>query len=554
MCHKDVRWLILGIALLLIPIRGVAQESVGLNAPLRQRAFMEIENVIAEANSVTDKLVFIKVRAKIANLIWLQDRARSLKMFDELWAWVEEQDRKSFDREAARTEILKNLFLRNPEAATRLLEKLKMDGISPDSRQLNDLALGLIDADPTTAAGLLEQSLSNNLSPMNLTLLIQLRKRNVDAANGVASRILTTLNARPTVEALACAYSLIDYLFPSGGAPAASLTSATDDALRRQFFLTCYRILSRSLQMPDQHSQNPSPNEDRNAIFIKFCQAQLSGVLSALARRYAPERVSELNSLAARLSSGIPPQLSALAQYTLDRVNGRPYKPKDDSPAESLSAALISGNFDEAKRLLGKIEKEDVRKFYAYQIAVGEFKADMAQLNFTGALLVAKGVDDVPTRVDMFTQVIKAAYKKGDTLVPNQILVESRTSLKSVECGSKNVVAMFALAAVAAPISLGDSVELLNGGTACMNSLGVSASNSEKKAATDESHRFIDSQELQQAFSSLGKVDLDNALLSAGKIDDKPTSLIARLSACEMWLRAADNVTKTVPAKVNQAK
>jgi hypothetical protein len=195
MRRKETHRLILIISLLLFPVSGIAQE---IASPNRQRAVLEIESVLVEANSITDKLDLTRVRAKAANLVWLEDRPRSLRMFEELWAWVEGQDSKNFDREAARTEVLKNLLPRNPAAATALLEKLKADGASPDSRQLNDLASGLLDDDPATAAGLLEQSLSNHLSPVNIALLVQLRKKDVDAANGIASRVLAALNTRPT--------------------------------------------------------------------------------------------------------------------------------------------------------------------------------------------------------------------------------------------------------------------------------------------------------------------------------------------------------------------
>jgi hypothetical protein len=64
--------------------------------------------------------------------------------------------------------------------------------------------------------------------------------------------------------------------------------------------------------------------------------------------------------------------------------------------------------------------------------------------------------------------------------------------LDGPECGGKKVAAMFSLAAAASPISPGDSVEFINDGTACLNSISVSASSAEKKAAAGEVHRFID--------------------------------------------------------------
>lgn len=554
---------VLVIILVLTSTKLYAQEQINSGALTRQRAIQEIENVLAEANSVTDKAALVKVKAKAASLVWLQNQDRSRELFSNLWAWVNSQDDAGFDREAARTQILKKLFVRDPKLAKKLLKTLSEDTSSGGSagtdgqnvQRLNDLASGLIKDDPSTAASLLGESLSAETSVVNVALLERLRKRDIGLADSAAAQSLTSLKSRPAAQALLPAYSLIEYIVLTTPAPGAGSVNAADEALRRQFYFTAYGILSQTLRETEQQAVNGRPRTDNNASFKTFPQAQLAGVLAALASRYAPEHAIELSALAAKLSAGIPPQLNELSQYTLDRINGRQYKPKDDSPAGAIPAAINAGDFDEAKRQLGKLDNEDLKKFYSFQIATKEFETDMTQSNLAGAMAVAKGVEDIPARAFMFAQVIKASYKKGDTLVAQQALSEARIMLQKAGCDGKKMVAMFALATAATPLSISDSIELLNGGTACMNSLGASSSSSEKKDAADRPHnKFIDLQDLQQAFSSLGKIDLDNALLSAGRIDDKPTALIARLSACEAWLRATDNPTKTAPAKVNQVK
>jgi hypothetical protein len=543
------------IILVLASTKLYAQGQISSDASPRQRAIQEVDAVLTEANSVTDKAAFVKVKAQAASLVWFQNQERSRELFSDLWAWVNSQDDAGFDREAARTQILKRLFTRDPKLATKLLKTSSEDTPKAQNVQrLTDLASGLIRDDPSTAAGLLGQSLSAETSAVNVAVLERLRKRDISLADSAAAQALTSLKSQPAAQALLPAYSLIEYIALTTPAPGAASANVADEALRRQFYSTAYGILLQTLQEAQQQAANSRPRTDNNTSFKTFPQAQLAGVLAALASRYAPEHAIELNALAARLSAGIPPQLNELSQYTLDRINGRQYKPKDDSPAGAISAAIVAGDFDEAKRQLIKLDNEDIKKFYSFQIATKEFEADMAQSNLAGAIAVAKAVDDIPARAFMFAQVIKVSYKKGDTLVSQQALSEARIMLQKVGCDAKKAVAILALATAAAPISISDSVELLNGGTACINSLGTSSSSTEKKETADHTHKFMDLQDLQQAFSSLGKVDLDNALLSAGRIDDKPTALIARLSACEAWLHATDNPTKTVPAKVNQVK
>lgn len=541
----------LGLVLALTSTSLYGRAQISSDAPQRQRAIQELENVLAEANSLADKNALVTVKAKAAGLIWLQSRERARELFNNLWVWVNSQDDAAgFDREAARTQILKRLFVRDPKLASKLLKTSGEDGRggsqgggSPNVQRLDELASGLMEDDPSTAAGLLGESLSADTSPMNVALLERLRKRDVGLADAAAADALASLKSRPPAQAVLSASLLIEYIALTGPASGASSVNTADEALRRQFFITAYDALSQTLHATEQQAPGARPRADVDTSLATFPQAQLAGVLASLAKRYGPEHAAELDAIAGKLTAGIPPQLNELAQYTLDHVNGRQYKPKNDSPAGALSAALNAGDFEEARRLLGGVANEDLKKFYSYQIAVNEFKADMARSNFAGAFAVAKGVEDTPTRAYMFAQLIKASYKKGDTLIPQQALSEARITLAKAECADKMSVAAFALAAAAAPISLSDSVELLNGGTSCINSPGAQASGAEKDAAPP--HRFLDSQELQQAFSSVGKIDLDNALLSAGKIDDKPTALVARLSACEGWLPAASNVSDT---------
>jgi hypothetical protein len=108
-------WLI--VIIVLVPVELLGQEWVDSVASPLQRALQELESGNAEANSLTDKLTVVKVRARAANLLWLHDPNRARMMFREVWKWVEEQEDKSFDREAARTEILKNVFPRDPNMA-----------------------------------------------------------------------------------------------------------------------------------------------------------------------------------------------------------------------------------------------------------------------------------------------------------------------------------------------------------------------------------------------------------------------------------------------------
>lgn len=86
---RTARLFTLTIFLLSHAFGAAAQEATAPNAPSRQRAAQEIESVLAATGSVTDRSALVRVRAKAANLLWLQDRTRASRMFEELWQWVE---------------------------------------------------------------------------------------------------------------------------------------------------------------------------------------------------------------------------------------------------------------------------------------------------------------------------------------------------------------------------------------------------------------------------------------------------------------------------------
>jgi hypothetical protein len=558
---RRTRWLAIGV-ILLVPPKLCGQESASASGSPRLRAAQEIERVLADAYSIKDKAAFVKVRAKAASVLWPQDRARAQKLFQDLWSWIDAQDDASLDREEARTHLLKILFPRDAKLATKLLRTLQegesggeaprreqSKGTGANLQRLEELSAELIESDPATAAGLLSQSLNANPDPSNIALLERLRKTDVGLANRIAIQALVALRQQPAAQSLTAAYSFIEYITLTAPARAANPSGQTDEAVRRQFFHTSYEILSQALQESGPPSASARIRRGDGAAFSLFTQTQLAAVLAALAEGYAPERAVELNELARKMSADTAPQLQELTRYTLERINGRRYRPKDDTPEATLSMALTDGDFSEARRLLDKVEKEDLRKFYAYEIAVGEFKADMSRSDFSGALIVAREIEDAPTRAYMVAQLAKAADAKGDSQTSRQALAEARAVLSKAECNGKKVVALFSLATAAAPTSFGDAIELLNGGTACINSLSRSAPEAEKNAAVVEPGAFIESRELRQAFLTLGRIDLDNALLSAVRIEDKPTELVARLSACEMWLKSPGEKGRAAPTK-----
>jgi len=545
MHQTAVSWLILIIVL--VPVKLLGQELVDSVASQLQRALQELESVNAEAKNLTDKLAVVKVRARVANLLWLHDSDRARVMFREMWKWVEEQKDESFDREAARTEVLQNLFPRDPNMARELLEKVSREhkseeapfqaqiaGTDPNLKRLVKLSSALVEQNTVIAAVLLERSLSVSVSPAALSALFRLREKDPDLADYVVVRTLENLRMRPTVVALPGAYVLIDYVFPSKQRFERAL-KLPDASLRMQYFSAAYDILQRSLGESESLLQKEKGYTERDLRFRKIYQGQMAAVLSALAPRYAPELAEELNKLATNLTAALPPEISRLHQFTLARLSGN--LGESDNSEMAILVALARGERDEAKRLLHKIEDESVKKALSQTIARVEFEAHLAKSNLVGAMVAARRIEDPNIRASLYAQLAKVAYQKGEVEFSRLILTEARTALSESDPNGMHAWALLSLAAEASAISAPISVELLWSAVTAINSLKVApGAEGDLLAEINDPRSLIDASELQRAFSSVGSVDFDGALLAASQIKDGALRLIARLSACQKWL------------------
>lgn len=549
MRQRVLWWLISG--LLLVSVELPAQESVDSTALTRQRALQELEGIIAESDTLADNLAVVKIRAKAANLLWLQDVDRGRTMFRELWRWIEAQKDKDLNKDAARTELLKNLFPRDPKMAKELLEKVsqgdrseeapfqaQIAGTDPNLRRLAKLSSGLSDQDTAMAAALLERSLSVSVSPPALSSLMRLREKDPSVADYVVARTLENLRMRPTVVALPGVYMLIDYVFPSKQSFGKPITKPPDPSLRMQYFLAAYDILQKSLGESEQLLLKEQRYTEKDLRFRSIYQGQVAGILSALAPRYAPELTAELTKLATNLAAGFPPEIIQLHRMTLARITGN--LTDSDSPETAISIAVARGEVEKARDLLEKLEDESARKALSQAVANVEFRTHLAKSNLAEALMAARNAEDPNIRASLYAQVAKAAYRKGEVEFSRLILAEARVALSKSESNGMRARALLELAAEASIISALDSIEILRSAVLDINLLSKATSGGGSKgdllAKMNNPQTLIDEPELQQAFSSVGAIDFDSALLTASQIEDKSIRLIAKLATCKKWL------------------
>ncbi len=521
--------------------------------PPSVRAVSEIKAIISEANKLTDPIASIKVRARAAQMLWAYDRAAARKIFLDLWKWVEEQDDKNMDRESARTVILKNLFRRDPRMASHLLEttqgKQKAEesplidqvrGNDPNLKRLNRISADLIGEDLTTAAALLQRSLSVSVSPAAFFSLLKLRDKNPALADYVVSQTLESLKSRPTLVALTGTYLLIDYVFPSKQSFGESLNDPPDAALYLALFSTAYDTLKRSLAEDEPLLKEQKYSSADLRMKANF-QGILALVLAGLAPAYAPEQAQELNALSAKLSQALPPNTTQNVRFTVARIVRNQTDHPEENIIHTLTVAVSRGETGEARRLLDKIDDEKIKKAFATMIANVEFRTHMSKSELAEALIALRRIEDPNLQSPLFAQVARAAFKRGEIEFSRLILAEARETILKAECNGLQAKALFLLAAESASVPDSNSQDLLYAGVSCLNYMARTLGMKDEKkggiyAALPELNDpafLIDEPELWRAFSVAGSEDFESAVHTASLIENRAVGLMAQLSACE---------------------
>ena len=414
------------------------QEAIDSSALQRQRAARELEAIISDTTRLTINPLYLKARARAANLLWLQDQERAEGIFSELWAWIEKQDEKSFSKEDARIVLLSYLFPRNSKLARKLLDALRVDGkeSSLSSKRLNKLASELLESDPAAAAELLTQSVMTNPSPESLPVLTRLREKDAKLADKIAERLLDALPIQPTAVALPTVYALNYYVFPANNLASVTAVTRANDSLPRHYFISSYAVFMQSLQEDKKLLQDNTAASGNHPG--SFFQVQMAELLAALSGRYAPERTTELQSLATRISVGASPEFAQIAQTMLRRVSsgaslaGLNYDLRNQtrSPESEIITALAANDFDKAKRFLDELDNANVKKELSRVIATAEFKYHLAQNNIAEAFNRAQNTENSDARISMFTQITAIALKRVNDPSSVEILAMSRAALK----------------------------------------------------------------------------------------------------------------------------
>ena len=541
----------------------------------RERALQEIEGVLAGADRLADQpAAAAKIRARAAHLLWALDRVRARDLFRRPWRETGAQaDGAAAWRVEVRTEILKNLFPRDPSLAKELLKeasdesagqppglRAQVTGADPRAQRLARLSQALVETDVTHAAATLEQALSAGVTPGAMMALIRLRDKSPALADYVVAGALEKLKAQPSAVALTGLYVLSDYVWPSSQAPGDSLIAdPPGETLRAQHFAASYEVLQRSLQEAEAALAKELRYSEQDLRFRAIYQAQLASLLAALAPRLAPQVAPELAALAEKLAPALPPGVAQTARFNSARLG---VEPKTPLPAEvAIPLLMAKGEFEEAKRLAEKTGDEATRGADLQTIARVQFRNHLAKGELPQALAAARSLQDANARAVLYVQLAQAAAAaKGEREFARPVVAEARAALAGSAPNGLRARALLQLtAAASSALPAPEAVELLQASAASINALsrpGTGADAAPVQSAAwaeiNDPRSLVDAPELRQAFAAAGRVDFDGASFAARSVNEKAVALSARL-ALAAHLCAAGAGTEAKPERVAAA-
>src|SRR6185436_1502815 len=297
---------------------------------------------------------------------------------------------------------------------------------------------------------------------------------------------------------------------------------------------------------------------ERDLQFRGAYQAQMAAILAALAPRFQPLQAAELSSIANKLAANVPPNIPQLSPFTLARISGNQLTSED--PEMNFAWAMSNGDFDEASKQLDRLKDGEKKDMYAQLLLKVQAKALLAKSDVMGALTLIRKIQDQTTRLVMYLEALKAAKKKNEAALTNVVINETRLMVPQTDRNGLHLRALFAFATqLAKADTKEEALGFLNSAVITTNSLEKKtgekgATDNLREMAMDElndPNSLLDAPEMEQAFSSMGLLDLDNTLTQAKRIDVRPVELIARLETLQGVIKRFSQKPKVTPKSRN---
>lgn len=525
-----------------------------------ESALSEIDQILVRSDKIFDLKKQVIIKSKAANLYWDHDPDMARRVFIKLWNTIndalDEEGFSKFDREDARIDLLEKLFPKDHKLASRLMNDLRklekkeeslanrLRGTTENARRFGMLSYRAAEDDIRLASQILQIGLAENTTPMLPAILTRIREKDPLLANSIVAGILDgTQEISPTF-GLTSLSLIADYLFPLRPSPTLSIEALeSDEELRDQFMKSGHNLLSRSLAESDEVLIKDHKYDVGILSYRKMQQALLSSVLAAMAQRYSPQHLVELNLISGSLLSMVPGQMVALISMQTNVVRSHigALNEKDVTFAD-ITSALVREDFTKAKTLIGDLKEEPEKKVWFDIVHSAEATSLLKQEEGEQALSSAGKIENAGQAFIILPKILKYAHKKQNESLELITFQEMKRVSNRMGKGMRARVA-FSVVTEMAPLMKDYSETLLLEAVYSINSLSPEDKNKKDNEllAVDiywnDAERFLNSSFMQSAFAAFGELDMNAAMRISDRFKDSSLQMMSRLASVERIIR-----------------
>jgi hypothetical protein len=526
----------------------------------QQRALFLLRDIAVQVRQLNLQ-VSVHLQSLIANALWEVDRESSISIFTQAFEDASKDERCCGAGDQTRIEVLKYVWLRSPDLARQLMNKLCRSAWELNERDLSiqlgketldplarmELLLGgaLITDKPKQAAELIQSSLQKGLSVSSFSQLLQLRQKDAELADRFFLQSLVQLKAMPISTALLIAsIGMSSYVFP----PCQFCQpQPINEQVAAAYYATGLMLLRRSGNQEIALEVPPNLKSTASQLLLT---SRVSLVLNLikLARLYNKPELAELlsyyNSLKLSLDPFLKGQLEMQEKLrdsenpldvALSQFESMVEPSKRDQQLAQMIEALIEGqkftaeSLAKIEKLVGKVVDTSLQNRLWSQLRRIEVKNALNSGDVVRAQELAIKLPDPLVRAEALVEISRSLVQANDNAAAAELLMEaSKQAQKSITLQAVKV--LFKVAGEF--VNIRDDLLAFEQLSTAIKVLNKTDSS---QLANIYSSGFMLDEELgfNKIFGYLGKVDFDKAILMAQEIHWREVRMAAEISVCQ---------------------
>ncbi|MGI9107610.1 MAG: hypothetical protein ACR2G4_15335 [Pyrinomonadaceae bacterium] len=411
--------------------------------PRREQALVALENILSEAKGYEDRILQVRVKAQIADVLWSLEPERARELLVAAFQEVAELKADLADRYIVRAEVAAIARRHDPELASRLIAKLAEaaggeERLSRDSLErisergalsLDSARDFLGNGEQARALAFARRSLAEGRSAQLLWFLSELRERDGAAADRLFLDAVGALRQAPADPNDVLLLGL--YLFYPGSVAVGTLSDGVEavgygvnfslappvsPALAQAYLQAAADALLRFPVTPGL------PGAAGSIALKRFALTQLL----PLFQLYEPRRLAAVGATLAGLGQPTtPPRVTADAKPSVDgnapvsdvikSIEQLPEaRQRDHYFFTTLRSATNEGSFERARALAARIKEDDLRHMSLEFIGFNEARAHIKRGDLETAAKLAASTLTRERRTAINFQLAKAWLERGD--------------------------------------------------------------------------------------------------------------------------------------------